>query len=319
MLYQQLVLANNDQIVAATNEILDSTSQAISSDAFQRQGKIITVEEKSLRFNINIKTIDTERIYVDTPVSECPICNDTNPTKFEDIVLQAPLDMTNSYARLQEATHGKSHCTNCESTGEVMCNSCYGSGDLACPECDATGKIIRDEDCPSCGGSSPSGSECLDCQDDDNTTIIECSNCNGQGDVVCADCGGEGDINCSECMGAGNLHTYYMLEYTVKRDVKMDELPAFWGGSEVEIAIQLDWDREDLQVLTSSSRAVEIETVEHRIGFVSLEYRGDRYNAALFLDESNLDGIWDPETGHPETSVRGKLTDLKSRIVGNLE
>jgi len=312
------VLANSDQIVAATNEILDSTSQAISSDAFRRQGKIITVEEKRLRFNINIKTIDTERRHIGTPASECQICNGTYPEKFEDIVLQAPFDMTNSYARLQEATHGKSLCMNCESTGKVMCNNCRGNNNLACPECDSTGRIIRAEDCPSCDGSSLSGSECPDCQNDDTATIIECPNCNGKGNLVCTDCDGEGDVNCSECMGAGNLHTYYKLEYKVKRDVKVDELPAFWEGSAVEIATQIDWDREDLQVLTSSSRAVEIETVDHRVGFVSLEYLGDRYNAVLFLDESNLDGIWDPETGHPETSVRRKLTDLKSRIVGNL-
>lgn len=300
--------------------MLDSTSQSISSGAFQRHGKIVAAEKNDIAFNIHIKTLDTERSYLSAPASECLICNKTIPTRFEDIVLQAPFDMKNSYSRLQEATHRKSHCTNCESTGQVMCNTCHGNRNLICPECDSGGKIASAEDYPSCGESSSSSSESLDCQDDGHTTtVVECTNCNGKGELVCTDCSGTGDIDCPECMGAGNLHTYYKLDYKIKRDVTIDKLPTFWGGSEIEIATQFDWDKEDLQVLSSSSRAVEIETVEHCVGFVSLEYLGERYNAALFLDKDDFDGMWDPATGHPETSVRRKLTDLRSRMVRFVE
>lgn len=308
------MLANSDHIVAATNDILDSTGQAISSGAFQRHGEIVTAVEHNVSFNIHITTIDTESRYITTNSSECPICNDDEIKTFEDLVLEAPFDTTNSYARLQDATHQKNPCINCESTGEVMCNKCHGHGKLECGECNSTGRICA-EDCPSCGGSSSSAFECLDSEDGD-TTIVECSNCNGKGEVVCTDCSGDRNVNCPECVGDGKLHTYYKLEYNTKREIKASELPSFWGSSAVDIATQFDWDSEDLQVITSSSRAVEIETVEHHVGFVSLKYGGERYNVALFLDESDLEGIWDPETGYPETSVRNTLTDWTSRIVG---
>ena len=312
------MLEKSNQTVASTKDILDRTSQSISGGAFQRQGKIIDTKEKSVTFSISINTTHTESTHMSVPESECPICNDTAPTKFESIVLQAPFAMTNSYDRIQEATHLKSNCMNCEGTGKLTCNNCYGNGKLICPECYSSGRVVSAEECPSCSEHSPSDSELLDCEHNEHTIIInDCTNCNDRGEVVCTNCIGKGNTNCPECMCAGKLHTYYKLEYKVDRDVTAHGIPAFWSGSAVEIATQFDWDQEDLEIINSSSRTVEIETIGNHVEFVSLEYHGDRYNYASFPKQNNFNAIWDSKTGPPKTSIQHKLVDLKFRMLGS--
>ncbi len=123
---------------------------------------------------------------------------------------------------------GKENCPTCTGKGRRKgyhkCPTCGGSGEEGCSNCHGSGSISVK--CTSCGGSGgrnetrtrrksdyqpyrdSSGVHYrLVYVDENYSTWVPCSRCNGNGTVSsnCGRCGGRGKVTCSRCNGDGEV------------------------------------------------------------------------------------------------------------------
>jgi hypothetical protein len=297
------------------HELLDSRFWTVSSDAFQRHGEVQDVIECTLNFRVITDVENTVTSSKTAASDECPICNGDPPQTLAKYAIRDPLPSGSKYHRPLKKSHHLIDCFVCEGIETTVCDECNGNGRSNCRQCSGTGRRTYKEQCDMCDGAGMIGSTCPECDGEGNIAVERvCKNCRGEGHTQCLKCRGEGVTVCSQCDGEGQLHKYDQTEFEVKYEVRADGLPSVWKASPEDLLERFNPNQEDWNVRSRGKRRVILEMNPVACNCVSLRYDESQYNVLLAIDYPENEAIWDSETSYPKTSVRRKISDLKSRL-----
>jgi hypothetical protein len=298
------------------HNLLDNTKKAVSSGAFERHGKIVETVEGYLQFDLVVTIVDEKKSQITEAETECSICENSTATEFRECVLRDPFVQDSSYVKAQKNSHREVECAKCKTIGEITCDVCNGNGRSNCGSCNASGQEEYREECPMCKDEPEHNPECAECGGDGEIVLLrECTSCHGKGHKVCSTCNGDGYVSCTRCRGTGKVHKYDQMEHEIAQKLTTSDLPPFWQGDNISFANKFRWRQSDLNILNNGTRNIKFETSSLDVEFISIMYGDEYFNAVLSTHHAVDHGVWDPETGFPRTSLRRKISDLKSRVL----
>lgn len=289
---------------------LDDSWFSISTGALQRHGGITNKSKHNIIVQGTITIFEQKSsIEIDSSVSQ----TQSPRSAFENAIRENPFRDRCEYSYPDPETVEEKPCHTCSNTGQVVCDSCNGNKRVDCTNCDINGVIIEQIPCENCNGKEDSGS-CGVC--DGRGTVLqeeECPRCNGDERHECRTCRGTGEIDCETCDATGYVKAYESVTFRVRRDISVSNLPDWWNSSAAAFAEAVNWDRDQL-FFDYSDQSIDVNNSGEEIVFFEITYSESTYNVAVRNCSSEYEHIWDPETGYPRTSLRRKLSDLKTRL-----
>jgi hypothetical protein len=310
------VILPGEEVETLIKSDLDTRSGAVSGDAFERHGTIESTTPGVLGFGIGVTVEETNPGVSLIAPSNCPICSNQRIESLFEYVKNRPFSSLGTHTIPATDTHDETPCNGCRKTGEIFCRKCSGNGQVVCSECDGSGSQRIRRDCENCGGEEPYLRECVRCDETGKVWDTEpCSECQGQRKLTCPSCTGDGKVVCKNCDGSGFRHRYEVTEFSLNRDIQANTLPDSWTDDHHSVGKKLPWETDQLIFDTANSNEIYIQTDTLNTVYITVEYGEDSYNAAIveWLEDNRV--IWDPKIEFPQTSIRRKLGDIKSRLL----
>lgn len=285
----------------------------VSSSAFERHGEICECIRQQLFVRATV-TVSSSRS-VETESRRWHQTGDRKPIqRLREWLLEDPFSGKTTHRVPDPATEEEIPCNACAKSGQVQCYDCNGNGREKCRKCDGTKFRTESQRCPICDGDSGNG-DCPKCDGSGQlTSEVPCSHCDAKGHTRCHRCSGTGVTDCENCDGNGFLWQFEAVYFDLTRNIQLSETPSWWGESNREFANEIDWSEDDIHIQETAEHRFTIRTRSSEAVYVRLMFGDDSYNAAVIDRGDQPTVVWDPETSYPRTSIRRKLSDLKSRV-----
>jgi hypothetical protein len=295
---------------------LDHTSGTVSGAAFERHGEISALTRGKLSFLISISTTYLGRSNHAVAPSECPLSSNDTPQSYTERILSNPFTPSPKFQIPLSGSHSQIPCNGCQKAGEIVCPACNGNGRTNCDSCSGEGWKEIGYRCECVDADGRPDDQCRVCDGVGEVLREEkCRTCNGTGFTECGRCDSHGLIDCDSCEGTGFRHQYETRDFRAQRTIDASGIPESWETDYRKFGAEFSWRKDQLHVEDSTDQDIVIQTEPFESAFVEVAYGDDTYRAAVVSDVDGRTVVWDPATSYPSTSVRRKLSDLKSRLL----